>query len=156
MNTFLDLNSDFTIGKISPYEIPQIFKIELSCYPTPWTLKNFYDEIAKSSGFNWYIKSQDNILLGYLFSYIISDEMFITNICIHQNYRSLNIGSTLLKTILHKAANSFIKSIFLEVREKNHFAIKMYLSNGFVIDCVRKKFYTNGDNAILMHLELNH
>jgi ribosomal-protein-alanine N-acetyltransferase len=156
MNTILHTNSDFMIDKISLYEIPQIFHIEQSCHPTPWTIKNFYDEIANSSGFNWYIKNQDNILLGYLFSYIIYNEMFITNICIHQNYRNLKFGSSLLKTILYKAANLFVKKIFLEVREKNHIAIKMYLQNGFIMDSVRKNFYTNGDNAILMHLELNH
>jgi len=155
MTTILHKNFEYKIDKISLSEIPQIYQIELSCYPTPWTMDNFTAEIATSSGFNWCIKNDNNILLGYLFSYIIFDEMFITNICIHQNYHNQKIGSSLLKTILSKAATASINKVFLEVREINHFAIKLYISNGFTIDCVKKNFYTNGDTAIFMHLDLN-
>lgn len=155
MTNILHRNFYYTIDKISLSAIPQIYQIELSCYPTPWTIENFTAEIATSSGFNWCIKNDDNILLGYLFSYIIFDEMFITNICIHQNYHNQKIGSLLLETILSKAANASINKVFLEVREINYFAIKLYISNGFTIDCVKKNFYTNGDNAISMHLDLN-
>jgi [ribosomal protein S18]-alanine N-acetyltransferase len=149
-------NFDYTIHKISNSEIPPIYQIEQSCYPNPWSMESFIAEISASSGFNWCVKNHDNILLGYLFSYIIFDEMFITNICIHQNYHNKKIGTYLLKAIVSKAAKSSINKIFLEVREKNIFAIKMYISNGFTVDCVKNNFYSNGDNAILMQLNLHH
>lgn len=150
----MHINCDYTVDIISLSEIPQIYQIELSCYLTPWSIENFTAEIANSTGFNWYIKKDENILLGYLFSNIISNEMFITNICINKNYHNQKIGSILLKTILCKAANIPITKVFLEVRVTNHVAIKLYISNGFIKDCVRKNYYTNGDSAILMHLDL--
>lgn len=146
--------SDYTIVRIAQSDIQQIYAIELSCYCNPWTNDNFINEFINTSSFNWCIKNNDNILLGYLFSYITIDEMFITNICIHKNYQNKKIGTLLLKTILIKAANFSINKVFLEVREKNHYAIKMYYSNGFVIDCVKNYYYSNGDDAILMHLDL--
>jgi ribosomal-protein-alanine N-acetyltransferase len=146
--------TDYTIDRISISDIQQIYPIELSCYCNPWTNDNFIKEVTKSSGFNWCIKNFETIIIGYLFSYIVLDEMFITNICIHKNYQNKKIGSSFLKGILTKAANSSINKVFLEVREINHFAFKMYSSNGFTVDCIKNNFYTNGDNAILMHLDL--
>ena len=145
---------NYSIEKITISEILPIYNIELSCYPNPWTKNNLIDEISNVLGFNWYIKNSDNGILGYIFSYIVGDEMFVTNICVHPKHHNKKIGTFLLKTIISKILKTTVNKVFLEVREKNHFAIKMYSSNGFIVDCVRRNFYIDGESAIMMHLDL--
>jgi ribosomal-protein-alanine N-acetyltransferase len=47
-----------------------------------------------------------------------------------------------------------INEITLEVRESNSVAIKLYESYGFKIATVRKNYYSNNENALLMYLKI--
>ena len=154
MTHIAQLYSNYSIAKITISEILPIYNIELSCYPNPWTKNNLIDEISNVLGFNWCIKNNDNEILGYIFSYIVEDEMFITNICVHPKHHNKKIATYLLKNIISKVLITAVKKVFLEVREKNLIAIKLYSSNGFTVDCVRRNFYTDGESAIMMHLDL--
>lgn len=141
------------IRDISLDDLDDIYLIETSSYNIPWTKSNLSDEIFKSNVLNLCINANSS-LIGYCFSYIVSNEMFITNVCIHPDYRNKHLGTILLKNLLDKAKKISIKCVFLEVREKNFAAINLYKKLGFSQDCIRKNYYSNGDNALLMHLYL--
>lgn len=51
-------------------------------------------------------------------------------------------------------ASEKYKEIFLEVAASNHRAIGFYLKCGFLRLCVKKAFYSNGDDAAAMLLRL--
>ncbi len=80
--------------------------------------------------------------------------MFITNLCIHPYHQNKRLGNLLLKHVISLALKNNLQKIFLEVRESNINAMKLYEANGFIYDCYRKNFYDNGDNAYLMHLDV--
>ncbi len=144
---------NFDIHDISTNDLDAIYSIETSSYNVPWTKTNLHDEIIKSNNLNLCITTNTS-LIGYCFSYIVDDEMFITNVCIHPDYRNMKLGTILLKNLLSKANKKSIRFVFLEVREKNFAAINLYRRLGFSQDCIRKNYYSNGDNALLMHLDL--
>lgn len=72
------------------------------------------------------------------------------NIVVKKNKRNLGIGSQLLEEILKLAQKLKIKTITLEVNEKNELAIKLYQKYGFEKIGLRKKYYNNQDDAIIM------
>ena len=85
---------------------------------------------------------------------LIIDEVNIMNIVVRKNKRKLGIGSLLLNEIIRFSKIHSAASITLEVNEKNIPAIKLYEKYGFKQVGLRKKYYNNEDNAILMDLVL--
>lgn len=72
------------------------------------------------------------------------------NIVVKKDNRNLGIGSKLLEEIIKISKSLKAKSITLEVNENNLPAIKLYKKYGFNQVGLRKKYYNNKDNAILM------
>jgi ribosomal-protein-alanine N-acetyltransferase len=64
--------------------------------------------------------------------------------------RGQGIGSVLIEEALNKIQNAGIKKVFLEVRENNLPAIGAYKKFGFNQISVRKKYYLDGENALVM------
>jgi len=145
--------TDCKIVCISQNDLNSIDRIEKMCYEYPWTKDNILSEINNLNGFNRTIQNANSTILGYFFSYIITNEMYITNFCIDPRYQNKKIGSTLLSNILSEALTVGIKIIFLEVRENNFPAIKLYKRFGFIEDGRRKNFYSDGGTAINMHFK---
>lgn len=79
----------------------------------------------------------------------IKDNYLIVTICVDKSYRSLGIGSKLLKkAIKHKKTY-----VLLNVRKTNTKAIKFYEKHGFYIsEFIDKKYYNNPkDDGLLMY-----
>ena len=81
------------------------------------------------------------------------DQMEITNIVVRIDLRNRGIGDMLLKELINLSKEK--SSIFLEVNSKNEYAIKLYEKNGFKKCGLRKKYYKQTDDAIIMKLLLN-
>ena len=108
------------------------------------------------------ISSKDEIV-GFAGITIVIDEVNIMNIVVRKDKRNLGIGSLLLEAIIQfvKEQNALdrsitpmapISSITLEVNEKNLPAINLYKKYGFQQIGVRKKYYNNSDDALIMNL----
>ena len=78
------------------------------------------------------------------------------NIVVRKDKRKEGIGSKLLEAIFERAKEWKTLSITLEVNEKNIPAINLYKKFGFEQVGLRKKYYHNTDNAIIMSLHLAH
>ena len=68
--------------------------------------------------------------------------------------RNIGIASQLLTEVIRYCKNLNLKSIYLEVNENNFPAIHLYEKYGFKRIGLRKKYYNNTDNAILMELKI--
>jgi ribosomal-protein-alanine N-acetyltransferase len=82
---------------------------------------------------------------GFMVSRILDDEMEIENVVIAQGMRRFGLGSLVLERVLQEAQNQGIRRVFLEVRESNLAAIKLYEKAGFVSTGKRKAYYRDPD-----------
>lgn len=113
-------------------------------------LKNdFEDKISK-----YIVAKIDNEIVGFAGLKVILDEADIMNIVVRIDKRRLGIASMLLKKLLEIAKLSNCTSITLEVNENNTSAISLYEKYHFKRIGLRKKYYNNTDNAILMKKEI--
>ena len=92
----------------------------------------------------------DNEIIGFAGVKIIFNEADIMNIAVKKNKRNLGIGSFLLEKLIEIATNLNCNDITLEVNENNLPAIHLYEKYHFERIGLRKKYYNNTDNAILM------
>lgn len=84
----------------------------------------------------------------------IIDEVNIMNIVVRKDKRNEGIGSKLLDEIFKIAKQQKAQSITLEVNENNLPAIKLYQKFGFEQVGLRKKYYRNTDNAVIMSCQI--
>ena len=64
-----------------------------------------------------------------------------------ESRRGNGVGKALVSAFVSEVKSRGVKKIFLEVRESNASAIKLYRSAGFTFLSVRKKYYADGENA---------
>lgn len=86
-------------------------------------------------------------IVSYIILLKVSNEYEILKICTNSHYKNQGKAGKLLDYVLKILPQPF--KIFLEVRESNAFAIKLYSSRNFVASGYRKDYYGD-ESAILM------
>jgi ribosomal-protein-alanine N-acetyltransferase len=74
----------------------------------------------------------------------------ILQIVIDQPYQRHGHALKLLNFVIAKARLKQIQKLILEVRASNHAAISLYEKIGFTRVGIRKKYYSDGEDAVLM------
>ena len=95
------------------------------------------------------IKEEEEIIGIVTFSYA-GDTSDIEDIVIKKEERRKGYGNKLLSAAICRIIADGMKRVMLEVREGNTFAIALYTKLGFTPLSVRKKYYSDGENALVM------
>ena len=136
-NKFL---SKISIQNAQIDDLNEICKLENDNFEHAYTKEQILDSINQKT---LLVAKENDIVCGYL-SYLVSDQIEILKICVDKQKRNLGIGETLIGKL-----SFYNKDIFLEVSEKNP-AKNFYAKIGFKFLSVRKKYYKDGSDAIIM------
>ncbi|MCM1114217.1 MAG: ribosomal protein S18-alanine N-acetyltransferase [Clostridium sp.] len=124
-----------------------IFRIEQACFATPWTERSISDSIENDSNY-FNIAYADGQPAGYMSMQLAAGEGDIMRVAVLPSYRRLGIGKALLDTCF---SSNPLDAVFLDVREHNTPAIRLYEFFGFERVGLRKNYYTNPtENAVIM------
>ncbi len=94
-------------------------------------------------------------VVGFLIAGYLAPEWELENIVVAREARGLGIGTQLLEKFLDRARNAGGESAFLEVRESNIAARRLYEKLGFQQSGRRKSYYLNPmEDAILYAKEV--
>ena len=83
---------------------------------------------------------------------ISEDFADIQDVFVEPDYRRRGIANKMLTELLKTLQ---VNAITLEVRESNVPAIALYEKYGFEAVHIRKNYYKNGEDALLMRLEMS-
>lgn len=138
-------------------DLDEVFGVELSVYPHPWTRGNFADSLA--SGYQGRVlRDDEGRLLGYFLLMAAVDEAHLLNVAVAAPRQGQGLGLYLLDKICACARGLAMDSILLEVRPSNLRALKVYEKYGFTEIGRRKNYYPahNGqrEDAIVMRFTL--
>lgn len=120
-------------------DLPDILPLEQQVYAFPWTEGIFKDCLRHH--YPGWLHEQDGRLAGYAVIMLSLDEMHLLNLCIHPDHQGQRLGSRLLATLERIGRTSGAETCFLEVRQSNFAAIRLYLNAGFNEIGVRKAYY---------------
>lgn len=96
---------------------------------------------------------RDKELVGYLISNVIAEETELLRIAVSEDVRCRGIGRSLMREYMDYMAKLCEKS-FLEVRDNNIAARKLYESLGFNAISIRKNYYGNPvEDAVIYEYE---
>jgi len=90
-------------------------------------------------------------ILGFGAIWIAVEDIHITNIVVKKNLRRKGIGKLLLDKLIEESQMLGFRVLTLEVSEKNLSAIKLYAKYGFETVGIRKNYYNDNENAIIMN-----
>lgn len=129
-----------------------IMAIEPRVYPRPWSAQVFIDEIEQATrGQRVYVIAKlDGRLVGYAGMILGVDEAHVTNIAVDPDWHRQGFGRQLMSYLLHAARARGYRAMTLEVRVTNVGAQAMYRRFGFAPAGVRKKYYEQVEDAIVM------
>ncbi len=134
-------------------DLPDVVRIEKACYPHPWTLAQFQQELENPCAHLELCRWQDE-LAGYLCYWLIAGEMQILNVATSPAWRRQGIAARLLEHCLQYCQRQGLVRAWLEVRASNQAAISVYQRRGFIISGSRPEYYRDGEDALLMVLDV--
>ena len=84
----------------------------------------------------------------------ITKKGHVISIAVLHDHNHKGIGNALMREAMHGMANYNAKECYLEVRESNLPAIKLYRKLGFKAARTIRNYYADGENALLMAIQL--
>jgi [ribosomal protein S18]-alanine N-acetyltransferase len=131
-------------------------QIEQLSFPNPWLRQAFADELERSwARLEVLRESADGEVVGFCNYWLVTDELHILNVAVHPHRRRLGHASFLLRHILSEAKVHHVRVLLLEVRASNESAQALYRKLGFRRVGLRPRYYADGEDAVLMDLELS-
>ena len=98
-----------------------------------------------------YVAVREGEICGYMLGRKILPEGEIYRVAVKADMRERGIGYRLLSGALESELLLGVETVFLEVREGNLAARRLYLAAGFEEISVRKNYYKNPtENAVIM------
>lgn len=148
--------SEVAFRAMTPADLEVVADLTHRADPFGWTLRNFSD--AHASGNTLTVLTVDGVTTGIAAVMHVLDESELLEIAVQPAMQGRGYGKALLAQAIALARRNGAVRMFLEVRESNARARKMYTSFGFEETGRRKNYYPteNGrEDAILMTAQLS-
>lgn len=140
------------ISKMNLSDLEEIKDILQTDFDDFWNFEIFKEELANNNS-TYLVLRYDNQIVCFGGIKIILDESNVMDIVTKKDKRLQGFAKLLLNELINISKEKKCTSITLEVRENNIPAISLYKSFDFKEVGRRKKYYKNGDTAILMTLK---
>lgn len=136
-----------------PLMVQDLVDIENECFNVnKFSLKMFEEELKEPTR-EYFITYYKGKPIAYMALMIVGQEMNLLKIAVVPEFRGLKLAKKLLEKALEIKQNKKIEVFFLEVNVNNESAIKLYEKIGFKTKHVRKNYYENGDDCLVMFYE---
>lgn len=152
-----DLNEKVNIRLATLHDIPRLIALERACPSAAhWTEQHYRAAIgpAETVPERLVLVAEASPgareIAGFLVARHVAREWELENIVVGPSLRRKGIGQNLLHALFQRATETNSRSVFLEVRESNDSARRLYESAGFHQTGRRKLYYSEpSEDAIL-------
>jgi [ribosomal protein S18]-alanine N-acetyltransferase len=141
-----------TLRAMRWWDIEAILPLERDLFPyDAWSAEQFWSELAGVPASRWYVVAEDaDALLGYAGLAVNGADADVQTLAVRRTRHGTGVGSVLLDALLAEAARRRCGRAFLEVRVDNAAAIALYERRGFERIAVRRAYYVDGADALVM------
>ncbi|MCX6640137.1 MAG: ribosomal protein S18-alanine N-acetyltransferase [bacterium] len=137
------------IRSLTSADAPELSYLELAIFSSPWSENALRGCLELSTVEGWGALDGDKVI-AYLLGQFVSDESHLLNVGVLPEHRRKGIGRLLLDLFLTRCEEKEANTCYLEVRAGNLAAQKLYFQYGFMPVYVRKKYYPNGEDALIL------
>ncbi|MFQ6606588.1 MAG: ribosomal protein S18-alanine N-acetyltransferase [Fidelibacterota bacterium] len=136
------------IRKATRADLEPISIIEERVFSYPWTRDQLAYELTARPGVISLVLEEKRKIIGYLFAQGLAGGVRILNLAVSVPYQRRGYGKHLLRTFLKRYCNH--KPVTLEVKRSNLPALKLYCDLGFKEVGIRKNYYEDGEDALVL------
>ncbi|MAR15571.1 MAG: hypothetical protein CMB86_00025 [Flammeovirgaceae bacterium] len=135
-------------------DINSIVKIEKISHEKPYWNESLLIYLFNNSMTDsvWIFEFKKKII-GFLIEQRCLNEISILNVAVDKKYQNKGFGKKMVSQYLNILPNNTV--VFLEVNINNFVAQKIYTSLNFERVGLRKRYYNNGADALLMRFTKN-
>jgi ribosomal-protein-alanine N-acetyltransferase len=145
--------TDIVIRTMTMDDLDSVLEIDQLSFPQPWPESSYRFELTANRASILLVAEIDGRLVGYVGCWLLVDEVHISTLAVHPDFRQRGIARRLLKSVLGQAARGGAELATLEVRTSNYAAIELYENLGFEISGRRPRYYRdNQEDAHIMTL----
>ncbi len=141
-------------------DVPSIVALDLAAFGPidAWSASSFRNELRKNRLSRYYVledntAAQSDVgtaLRGYIGCWTMVDELHIVTIGVDPNWRQRGLGEALVQRALDLAHELGCESVSLECRESNVAARALYGKYGFEQVGRRRRYYKDGEDALIL------
>jgi ribosomal-protein-alanine N-acetyltransferase len=129
--------------------------IERECFADPWGPREFVSALQAPQTIFLIAEDADGVVAGYAIALAVVDEAEILNLAVLPKFRGRGIGGSLLDAAVDAVKSRGAEQIYLEVRESNDAARKLYAARGFDVITRRPKYYRHPvEDALVLRLAM--
>ena len=121
-------------------DVADVAAMERRCYADPWPAAAF-TSLPDNPAVFFAVARVEGLLRGYVVGWHVMDEAELANLAVEPEARRQGVGRVLLNSMLDDAEGRGAARVFLEVRESNQAARRLYGSCGFMEIGRRKQYY---------------
>lgn len=136
-------------------DLPQVLDIESASFATPWSSRTFLNLLRRPNAALFVAENSARRVLGYAVVWFAGPEGELGDVAVRTDLRRTGIGSALVDRVLEEAEERGATEVYLEVREGNEGARKLYMGLGFEVVGRRPSYYTEPvEDALLMKVSV--
>jgi ribosomal-protein-alanine N-acetyltransferase len=135
-------------------DIQRVLQLEISCFASdPWPRQAF-ESFVDRAGVTFVVAEEPGAeqgVVGYAVLIRAADEAEILNLAVAPDRRRDGIGGSLLDSVVDSAVRDGVRTFYLEVRESNQAARRLYERHGFAAVGRRRGYYQRpSEDALIL------
>jgi [ribosomal protein S18]-alanine N-acetyltransferase len=166
-----------TVAPMTPDDLDEIMPLERQCFADPWTRRMYLSDLTTNEAATYLVvrrgdagtrgrgegQAVENVLavspslhvaaspvLAYGGLWLLLDEAHIATVASHPDWRGCGLGQWLMLELLDAAMARGAATSTLEVRAGNLPARRLYAKLGYEVAGVRKRYYRDGEDGLIM------
>ncbi|CAN5661178.1 ribosomal protein S18-alanine N-acetyltransferase [soil metagenome] len=150
-----DPATDPVLRKLSLPDLSRVVEIETVSFSTPWRRETFESLLGRTDT-DMIAAVEADMLVGYAICWTVVDQAELGNVAVAMEARGRGLGRMLVVESLERVRKRGARECFLEVRESNTSARKLYEQTGFTVIGRRSGYYRKPiEDAFVMRVELS-
>lgn len=138
------------VREMLPGDVDAVAAVEAQGFSDPWPARAFSSLLSRNFTRMRVAELNDEIV-GYCVLLMTSDQWEVGNICVSTGVRGRGVGAQLLDEAIAAADSQGAEAVFLEVRESNFPAQRLYEARGFFEVGRRRDYYEHPvEDALVM------
>ena len=132
------------------WHIAEVAELERSLFADdPWSTEQFWQELSLDTR-HYLVAREGDAVLGYAGLFALPPDSDVQTIAVSRDAQGSGVASRLLAGLIAEAAVRGCTHVMLEVRADTERAIGLYGRFGFERISVRRRYYPDGGDALIM------
>lgn len=144
----------FRIRPMQKSDVDEIIEIENVSFTDPWPRSLISEGFKNRLADQYVIELDEGAIAAYCQCWMVLDEGHILNIAVAPGFKRMGLGRRLMEFIIKIMIARGINYVLLEVKINNIPAQSLYNSMGFRQIDIRKRYYADGSDAMIMLKEV--